>query len=144
MKAVHIYLNFSGNTEEAFAFYQSVFGGDFIARILYRDMPMGDMTPAEDDLDKIAHISLPISKDLILMGSDMTESMGQKVVFGNNSYIFLALDSKEEVDHYFYKLVANGTVEMALGDVPWGSYFGSLWDQYGVGWILEYEYPQEQ
>ncbi|HSI75720.1 MAG TPA: VOC family protein [Lunatimonas sp.] len=143
MKAVHIYLNFAGNTEEAFTFYQTVFGGDFTAKISYKDMPLGEMTPPENELDKIAHISLPLSKDLILMGSDMMESMGQSVSFGNNSYIFLALESKEELDDYFQKLVVNGTVEMAVGDVPWGSYFGSLWDQFGVGWILEYEYPQE-
>lgn len=142
MKAIHVYLNFAGNTEEAFSFYKSVFGGDFTAKITYNDMPMGDMTPPENERDKIAHISLPLSKALTLMGSDIMESTGQKVVIGNNSYIFLAMESKEQVDYYFNKLVANGSPEMPVGDVPWGSYFGSLWDQFGIGWILEYEYPQ--
>ncbi len=142
MKGVHIYLNFQGNTEEAFTFYQTVFGGDFIAKITYRNMTVGNLTPSENELDKIAHMSLPLNKDLILMGSDSLESMGQKVTFGNNSCIFLALENKEEVDHYFNKLAEKATIEMAVGDVPWGSYFGSLWDQFGTGWIFEYEYPK--
>jgi hypothetical protein len=75
---VNPYLNFNGNTEEAFNFYRSVFGGEFLALMRFKDNPdCGNIAEAEQD--GIMHIALPIGNGNILMGTDALESMGQKL-----------------------------------------------------------------
>ncbi len=142
MKTVHPYLNFGGNSEEAFNFYQTVFGGTFKSVVRFGDMPMEGVEIPEHDLNKIMHISLPLTKDVILMASDCIESMNQKVNVGNNNYICLCPESKEEAEKIYEKLIQGGEVEMPLADAPWGSYFASFKDKFGVCWMIDYELPK--
>jgi PhnB protein len=135
------YLNFNGNTEEAFNFYKSVFGGEFTMLMRFRDVPGNENMPA-DVLDKIMHIALPIGNGNMLMATDSLESLGQKLVVGNNHYFMLGVDSKEEADNLFAKLSVNGTIEMELQDTFWGDYYGSFSDQFGIQWMIDYEYPK--
>jgi len=134
----HPYLNFAGNTEEAFGFYRSVFGGEYSGIVRFKDMPMEGVTIAKSEENRIMHISLPIGKDLFLMASDTLESLGQKLVQGNNFYICLSPDSRGEADRLFTALSAGGEVEMPIADAPWGDYFGSFKDKYGVQWMVNY------
>ena len=71
MTTLNPYLSFDGNCEDAFGFYKSVFGGEFQFIGRYKDVPQkdGDIFPSEVD-NKILHVSLPISKETILMGCD--------------------------------------------------------------------------
>jgi len=144
MIKVNVYLNFDGSTEEAFKFYRTVFGGDFSSLVRFKDMPMGGMKISQKEEDKIMHMGLPIGPDHILMASDTLESLGQKVVKGNNVYISLHPDSKEEADRIFKALSAGGRMEMPIADQPWGDYYGSFWDKFGVGWMVNYSYPKKQ
>ena len=59
MKAANPYLNFNGNTEEAFNFYKSAFGGEFAALLRFGDFPDNSMGVADGDLNKIAHVAYP-------------------------------------------------------------------------------------
>ncbi len=141
MTKLNTYLNFAGNTEEAFNFYKSVFGGEFAAVIRFKDMPMEGVKLSEADANKIMHIGLPVGQEM-LMGTDALESMGFKLVQGNNSYIMIGVDSKDEADRIFNALSAGGKVEMAMADQPWGDYYGSFWDKFGIGWMVDYTYPK--
>jgi PhnB protein len=143
MTAVNPYLNFNGNTEEAFNFYKSVFGGEFQALMRFGDNP-GCAEIAEADKSKIMHIALPIGNGTILMATDALESMGQKLSVGNNFYICLSPASKEEADRLFNGLSADGKVEMPLQDMFWGDYFGSLADRFGVQWMVSYNKDRQQ
>jgi PhnB protein len=138
------YLNFPGNTEEAFNFYKSVFGGDFTSVVRFRDMPMEGVTIPKADEGKIMHIGLPIGSDNVLMASDAVESLGQQVAQGNNFYISLHPDSKEDADRVFRALSDGGTVEAPIADQLWGDYWGAFRDRFGVQWMVNYTYPQEQ
>jgi len=139
MTNINPYFNFPGNTEEVFNFYKSVFGGEFATLQRFQDVPGTENLPAEDR-SKIMHISLPVGKaGILLMGTDALESMGQKVSMGNNFYINLNVESKEEADQLFNKLSAGGKIEMALEDTFWGAYFGSFADKFGVQWMVNYE-----
>jgi PhnB protein len=144
MTKLNVYFNFPGNTEEVFNFYKSVFGGDFSSVIRYRDMPMEGMDIPEKDMNKILHISLPIGKNDYLMASDSLESLGQKVTTGNNIYISVHPETKEEADKIFKALSSGGMVEMDMADQPWGDYYGSLKDRYGVMWMVSYSYKTER
>jgi len=138
MVKVNPYLNFAGNTEEAFNFYRSVFGGEFSSLVRFKDMPMEGMEIPEADLAKIMHISLPISADHTLMASDALDSFGQEVVKGNHMHVSLHPDSRAEADRLFGGLSAGGKVDMPIGDAPWGDYYGSFEDRFGVQWMVNY------
>ena len=142
MTKLNVYLNFAGRAEEAFGFYKSVFGGQISAAVRFKDMPMDGVAIPKDALDKMMHIALPVGND-ILMASDALESMGQKLVPGNNSYISVHLDSKDEASRVFQALSAGGAVEMAIADQPWGDYWGSFTDKFGVQWMVSYTYPKK-
>ncbi len=137
MATINPYLNFNGNTEEAFNFYKSVFGGEFLSIMRFKDTPDGDQLSAAEK-EKIMNISLPI-KNNILMATDALETMGQKLTQGNNFYIAITADTKEEADQLYNGLSAGGKIELAIADSPWGSYFGMFTDKFGIQWMVEYD-----
>ena len=139
MATVNTYLNFPRNTEEAFNFYKSVFGGEFVGGIQrFRDVPQQENMPAlaDEDKDLVMHVALPILNGHVLMGTDAPESMGFKVNFGNNVYISLNPDTRQETRRLFDALSKGGKVEMDLQDMFWGDYYGSCTDKYGVQWMF--------
>jgi PhnB protein len=137
------YLNFAGNTEEAFEFYKSIFGGEFSSVVRFKDFPMEGVTIPKEDENGIMHISLPIG-DNILMATDALESMGQQLVQGNNNYVMVNPDSREEADRIFNALSEGADIEMPIADQPWGDYYGSLTDKFGLKWMVDYGVPREQ
>lgn len=143
MTRLNIYLNFAGNTEEAFNFYKSVLGGEFTSIVRFKDMPMEGVNIPKKDDSKIMHIRLPIGKENVLMATDTLESLGQKLVQGNNVYVSIHPESKEEADRIFDALSAGGAIEMQIADQPWGDYYGSFKDKFGVQWMVNYTYPKE-
>jgi PhnB protein len=140
MARTSTYLNFSRNTWEAFNFYKSIFGGEFtgggVAR--FSDIPATDGMPAmaEEDKNLIMHIELVLPGGHILMGSDVPESMGFKVNFGNNIFINLEPDLRSETKKLFDALSAGGRVTMELQDMFWGAYYGICTDKYGIHWMF--------
>jgi PhnB protein len=138
MPFINPYLNFQGNTEEAFNFYKSIFGGEFIGGIRrFDETPEGDKLP-ENEKDKVMHIALPFGEKNMLMATDALESMDQKVVPGNNLYLCIAADSKQQADDFFEGLSAGGEIEMGMQDMFWGDYFGMCTDKFGVKWMIAF------
>ncbi len=131
---INPYLNFNGNTEDAFNFYKSVFGGEFAILQRFKDVSDGDKMPAEVQ-NKIMHVSLPIG-NTILMASDSLEALGQKLSVGNNFYISISTESRGETDRLFNALSAGGEIEMPLEKQFWGAYFGVFKDKFGIQWML--------
>jgi PhnB protein len=97
---LNIYLNFAGNTEKAFTFYKSVFGGEFSSVVRYKDMPMKGVNIPKEDETRILHIALPIGKDDVLMASDSLGSLGQRLTQGNNVYISVHPEKKKRQTVY--------------------------------------------
>ncbi len=137
MKAANPYLNFAGNTREAFDFYRSVFGGEFLAVMRFRDFGANPMGIPEKDLDKIAHIALPLGPNNMLMGTDVVGNQPALAV-GNNTYITLEAESVDEAERLFGGLSAGGTVEMPLQRTQWAEKYGICRDRYGVQWMVDY------
>lgn len=136
------YLNFPGTAEAAFNFYQAAFGGEFSSLVRFKDMPMESLALPPEAADKIMHISLPIGTSSALMATDALESLGQSLKVGNNMYVFIQPDSREEADRLFAALSADGVVEMPMSDQPWGDYYGSFKDKFGIGWMLAFTNPR--
>lgn len=139
MARVSTYLNFANNTEEAFNFYRSVFGGEFtggIQRLGEAPLPEGAPAMSEADKQLILHIELPILGGHVLMATDAPESMGFKLNAGNNMHINLEPDSRDETKRIFDALSEGGNISMPLQDMFWGAYFGSCTDKYGINWMV--------
>ncbi len=138
MASISIYLNFAGNTEEAFNFYKSVFKTEFSFPILrFKDAPRQPGMPSlsEKELNSVTHVSLPILGGTLIMGTDMLESMGHKLVIGNNFTINLEPDTKEEADRLYQALSQGGTDKVAPHDEFWG-YWGVCLDRFGIRWMF--------
>lgn len=142
MKA-NTYLNFAGNTEEAFRFYTDALGGELTDILRFGDVPMEGVSLPEHEQEKVMHVGLPLSEDQTLMGADILESQGHELEVGNNTYISLHVDSKDEADRLFATLCEGGEAEMEMTDMPWGDYWGSFRDRFGVQWMISYTYPNQ-
>jgi len=142
MATLNPYLNFKGNTEEAFNFYKSVFGGEFITIQRFKDTPEGPKFSAADQ-EKIMHIALPIGNGNILMATDAVESMGQKLEVGNNVHLSLSTESEEETKRIFNAISADGKITIPLDKMFWGAYFGMCTDKFGVQWMVNYDYSRQ-
>jgi PhnB protein len=141
MATVNIYLTFNGNCEEAFNFYKSVFGGEFPYIGRFKDMPPGEgggkLNPGEEN--RIMHVSLPISKETILMGSDTGGGWGASYLQGNNFTISITAENKGEADKLFNGLSAGGKVTMPLSKTFWSESFGTFTDKFGINWMVSVE-----
>ncbi|MFL5730987.1 MAG: VOC family protein [Cytophagaceae bacterium] len=135
------YINFNGNCEDAFNFYKSVFGGEFAMVSRFNSAPSMPDQPSipESEGNKIMHISLPISQETILMGSDTSEAFGHVSTPGNNFSISINTVSENEADRLFNGLSAGGEVTMPISKTFWGSYFGMLIDKFGIHWMVSCE-----
>ncbi len=146
MGHVSIYLNFMGNAEEAFNHYKKVFNAEFSTPLMRMgDMPAQEGMPQLSDADKtkVMHVALPILGGIEIMGTDMLESMGHKLIEGNNVTISLNPDTKEEADKLYKELANGGTDGVAPHDEFWG-YWGTCKDKYGIRWMFNVSNQQAQ
>ncbi|MEN9908172.1 MAG: hypothetical protein RLZZ540_1321 [Bacteroidota bacterium] len=142
MANVSIYLNFMGNTEEAFNYYKSVFNTEYEGQIMYmKDAPPQEGMPAlsEKDLNAVMHVSLPILGGVRIMGTDALESMGHTLKIGNNITINLEPDSREETERLFNLLAESGSDIVPLSDQFWGALWGCCMDKFGIRWMFNFQ-----
>ena len=139
MASTSTYLNFPGTTEQAFAFYASVFGTQQLGPTMYMDAaPSVPGAPPLADADKklVMHIALPILGDHVLMGTDAVESMGHPLTMGNNFSLQLAPDSRADADRLYAALSAGGKATTPMQEMFWGAYWGACVDRFGVQWMV--------
>lgn len=137
MTVVNPYLNFQGNCEEAFNYYREVFGGEFSYLGRFGEMPPQEgVSISEEQANQIMHMSLPISKETILMGSDAGGEWAPKLVVGNNISLSITAETKEDADRFFAMLSDDGKVTMPMDQTFWGDYFGMCTDKFGINWMI--------
>jgi len=141
MAQINPYLNFNGECEAAFKFYKSVFGGEFDRLSRYSDMPPAEGKPvSEADSQLVMHVSLPISSETVLMGSDVGGEWSKHNVVGNNIQLSVNAESEEDARRIFTGLGEGGNVKMPLEKTFWGALFGMLTDKFGINWMVNYDY----
>jgi len=138
MASIQPHINFNGNAEEAFHFYQSVFGGEFSKIVRFKDLAGPGFEIDKEEENKLMNIALSIG-DNVLIGNDVPHFMGRVSEEENRSKIAIFAESRAEADHIFLGLSAGGSVEVPMADSPWGSYFGMLRDKYGIEWTITFE-----
>lgn len=139
MIAIHPYLTFDGNCEEAINFYAAVFNTKIEMMQRFSDMPAdGGLSVTEEQMNQIMHASISLGENFRLMASDTGGNPGE-VVQGNNFSISVDPGSMEETDHIFGQLSQGGTVTMPLDKTFWDSYFGMCVDKFGISWMVNCE-----
>lgn len=137
MARVNTYLNFMGNTEEAFNYYAKVFGTEISMLSRMKDFPNNNGAQlSEEDSNKIMNVQLPIVAGHLLMGTDALESMGHSLTVGNNISISLDVDSREDADKIYNALSVDSPSGSGMGEMPWGAYWGSCEDKFGIRWMI--------
>lgn len=138
MAIVNIYLTFNGNCKEAFDFYATVLQKKISDFNVFGEMPpQPGFELSEGDRNRVMHVTLPISKETSLMGSDTFPH--QPVSFGDNFSISISPDSKKEADRVFNELAEGGNVVMPMADTFWNAYFGMVKDRFGINWMINFD-----
>lgn len=141
MQHANIYLNFPGTTQQAFRFYETVFGKKVTMMQTFGETTFMPNVP-DAAKDKIMHAQLPITAGFHLMGSDAVEGFGPPVVYGNNFHVSVVANDKAEADRVFAALSSDGgSVDMPLANAPWGQYFGMCVDKFGIHWMVSLPMP---
>lgn len=137
MPTLNVYLYFNGNCEQAFEFYKSIFGGEyeFIGR--YKDIPLEarENFPYCTD-EQVMHVTLPISKETILMGADLITSKEETSGTKSGFSLYVSTDTKKEADRIFNTLADEGDIIVPIEDQFWGSYYGLCTDKFGISWKI--------
>ena len=143
MSRVSIYLNFMGDTEDAFTRYAEVFGGELANLQRMGEVPTAPGQPAlpEHERGLIMHVELAIMDGTVLMGTDMLESMGHTLRIGNNTTINLEPDTLAETQRLYDALADGATECMPLQPMFWGAHWGACLDRFGIRWMFNCPTP---
>jgi len=133
---INPYLNFNGQCEAAFKFYEQVLGGKIAFKMTYGESPIAAHAPPGWK-DKILHTTLMVG-DRVLMGADAPPEHYQRP---QGFSVSLGLKNTSEADRIFKALVENGTVIMPIQETFWAARFGMLVDQFGTPWMINCEKP---
>lgn len=140
MIKVNPYIFFNGNCEEAFNFYKSVFRREFKYLGRYKDVPDANRQLFTELDEKIMHVTLPISEQTTLMGSDNTES--HKSAGSNDCFaLYINTDTRDEADRLFNELSVGGQIKVPMTETFWGSYYGIFKDKFGINWKITFDLP---
>ena len=129
------YLEFNGQCEAAFKFYEGCLGGKIVALIPYSDTPHAEYVAA-DQRSRIMHARL-VRDSQVLMGSDTPPGQPYEGVKGCS--VAIQVDTPVEAERVFKALAENGTIVMPLQQTFWAARFGMLTDQFGVPWMINCE-----
>ncbi len=141
MKSIEIYLTFNGNCKEAMDFYAGVFGGEILFMNTFAEMPPDPNYPMpEEKKDQIMHVTLQLKPGVTMMAAD---AMGRDVTIGDNFWVTIVPDSREEVDQLCAALSEGGEVTMAPAEMFWGSYFATCIDKFGINWMFNFDTSEE-
>jgi len=143
MVKIGIGLRFPGTCEQAFMFYQSVFGGELFMLQRFKEMKEHGYTIEPQDEEKIAFVGLKVRDEVVFGGDDDSKSFPRELIIGNNISLGVNLESKAEADRIYNALSAGATDKSPMADMYWGEYTGSFKDKFGIWWGVSYQRPRE-
>ena len=128
-----VYVNYRGNCEDAFRFYEQHLGGRVTGIVRHGEQPNPNM-PA-DWKDKVLHGRMELG-NMVLMGADIPQSEPMR-----SAYLTLTLDSEAEAERVYALLVDGGEIFMKMEKMPFANRFAMLRDRFGASWMLLHQ-PQ--
>ena len=128
------YLNFNGQCEAAFKFYERCLGGKIEAMLTHAGTPVEEHVPAEWR-NKILHARLIVGDD-VLTGSDAPPNRYEAP---KGFSVSLQIKDTGDAERIFHALAENGVVQMPIQQTFWATRFGMLVDQFGIPWMINCE-----
>ena len=123
-----IYLNYRGNCEQAFRFYEQHLDGRITGIVRHGEQPNPGV--AADWKEKILHARIEIGTT-VLMGADIPQSDPVR-----SAYLALTLDSEAEAERVYALLIDGGEIYMKMEQTPFANRFAMLRDKFGTSWML--------
>ena len=123
-----IYLNYRGNCEQAFRFYEQYLGGRITGIVRHGEQPNPNVPP--DWKDKIVHARLELG-GTVVMGADIPQSEPMR-----SAYLTLSLDQEEEAERVYALLADGGQIFMRMEKTQFANRFAMLRDKFGTSWML--------
>jgi PhnB protein len=123
-----VYVNYRGNCEEAFRFYEQHLGGQVTEIARHGDQPNPNI-PA-DWKEKVLHARMTLG-DTVVMGADIPQAEPMR-----SAYLTLTLDTETEAERVYAVLVEGGQIFMKMEKMPFANRFAMLRDQFGASWML--------
>jgi PhnB protein len=131
---IYTQLNFGGNCEEAFRFYEKNLGGEITVMMDQSQAPGA----SKENGSAIIHARMNIG-DTVLIGNDVPPAVFQKI---RSVYIYLSVDSAEEAERAYKLLAAGGEIYMPMEETFYATRFSQLRDKFGVSWSIIHERPR--
>lgn len=130
------YLNFRGDCEAAFKFYEECLGAQTGAIFRYGGSPLASQVP-EDWSDKVMHGSITIGGQAV-MGADVAPQQYEQP---KGISLSLQIKNASDAERIFQELARDGSVVMALEKTFWAERFGMVVDRFGIPWLINCEAP---
>ncbi len=133
---LNAYLNFNGQCEEAFRFYERCMGGKIEMMMSHGDSPLADQVPPQWR-SKVMHARISLSGQ-VLMGSDAPPDRYQKP---QGFSVSLSIEKPADAERIFAALAEKGQVQMPIQKTFWAERFGAVTDRFGIPWMINCENP---
>jgi len=128
---LHTYLNYGGNCEDAFTFYERHLGGKITMMMRHAEQPNpGGVPPGWGNAILHARMTLGGTE---LLGADIPPDRFQPI---RSAYLSLSLDSDQEAERIFSLLSEGGQIFMPMQETFFASRFAMLRDRFGTSWML--------
>ena len=127
-----VYVNYRGNCEEAFRFYEAHLAGTGLSIRRHDEVPPSPQIP-EDWRSKVMHARILIG-GTVLMGADIPHAEPMR-----SAYLSLGLDSPEEAERVYALLAEGGEVFMKMEETFFATRFAMLRDRFGTSWMLMHQ-----
>jgi len=128
------YLNFNGQCEAAFRFYERALGAKIECLLRYEGTPAAAHSPAELR-NKVLHGRLNLNGQVIMASDCPPDRYREPQGFS----VTLSVKEPAEADRVFRELSENGKICMPIGETFWAQRFGMLVDQFGTPWMINCE-----
>jgi PhnB protein len=128
-----IYVNYRGNCEQAFRFYEQHLGGRITGIVRHREQPNPSLVA--DWREKVLHARIEIGTT-VLMGADIPQAEPMR-----SAYLTLSLDREEDAERVYALLADGGEIFMKMEKTHFANRFAMLRDQFGTSWMLLHQ-PQ--
>lgn len=133
---LYTHLNFGGNCEEAFRYYEKHLGGRITMMMKSRELPAHVPAPPGSP-EAVIHARMNVA-GVELIGNDVPPNHFKPI---RSSYLYLAVDSPEDADRIYAALAEGGEVSMPIAETFFASRFAQLRDQFGTLWTILHERP---
>ena len=131
------HLNFGGNCEEAFRYYEKHVGGRITMMLRVRDLPPGAPRPPGSP-DAVIHARLDVA-GVELIGNDVPPDYFKPV---RSAYLYLKTDSPESAEALYAALIDGGEAGMPIQETFFATRFAQVRDRFGTLWTILHERPR--